>query len=433
MDFTGLDVLFPNASRVSLKDQLFEPHLYLSVIAFTFFLNKDVSLSLGLTGVAWLALGALLIRNGIAFSNDFVSTDLGPMLRVGAYLATAVMLAYVGRRYYANVLTSAFGWQRKADTPAAATWAARFLLLCALGAIFLLARLGGLGWLLSALAVFLILLIFVIVARVNTETGALFIQPWWTPLGLLTAVFGIQGLGPQGLIVLGFVSIVLVGDPRTALMPFLSNGLRMTDRIAGAPLRRTCPLLLVMIVVGFFVALGATMLIMYNLGMGGGSAGLYDGGTRWFASMPFGELTESLSQLSSRGELAAATAVTGIGHIGAMNPQTGALLWVGLGMLLVLGFYLARLRLSWWPLHPVLFLMWGTVPGAAFAFSFFVGWAIKASVMWMGGARTFARVKPVMIGVIAGELIAAVLNMVVGTVYFFTTGRIPGLYRLLPM
>ena len=98
----------------------------------------------------------------------------------------------------------------------------------------------------------------------------------------------------------------------------------------------------------------------------------------------------------------------------------------------VIGCAVARLRLSWWYLHPVLFLVWGTWACLVLSASFLVGWVIKVVLVRLGGVKTYQTAKPLMIGVIAGELAACFGWTIVGVIYYMATDRIPVTYRILP-
>jgi hypothetical protein len=103
-----------------------------------------------------------------------------------------------------------------------------------------------------------------------------------------------------------------------------------------------------------------------------------------------------------------------------------------LGLFLVLGTSAARLRLPWWPLHPVAFLVWDTYPIIVFGPSFLLGWVIKAAVVGLGGASAHHALRPSMIGVIAAELVGGLFWIVVGIVYYFATGQRPASYAIFP-
>jgi len=106
--------------------------------------------------------------------------------------------------------------------------------------------------------------------------------------------------------------------------------------------------------------------------------------------------------------------------------------WRGLGAGLVLATAAARLRLPWWPLHPVIFMVFGTMSSMRFSSSFLIGWAIKAAVVRLGGSRSYRSVRPLMVGMIAGEVLAAVLWMTVGAIYYWATGMEPKSYAVYP-
>ncbi|NJL32158.1 MAG: hypothetical protein HC898_11345, partial [Phycisphaerales bacterium] len=54
--------------------------------------------------------------------------------------------------------------------------------------------------------------------------------------------------------------------------------------------------------------------------------------------------------------------IQGINRWLSAAPSSESLFWAGLGLSLVIATALARLRLPWWPIHPVMFIFWGTYP-----------------------------------------------------------------------
>ena len=90
------------------------------------------------------------------------------------------------------------------------------------------------------------------------------------------------------------------------------------------------------------------------------------------------------------------------------------------------------LRYPRWPLHPVMFLILGGWQSRTLAVSFLLGWFIKVMVTKYGGATVYRRLKPLMIGIIAGDIFGAMLPIFVGAVYYFWTGELPKSYRVLP-
>ena len=77
-----------------------------------------------------------------------------------------------------------------------------------------------------------------------------------------------------------------------------------------------------------------------------------------------------------------------------------------------------RRRYSWWPLHPVFFLVFGARTTGALSASFLLGWAIKVAVIGIGGVKSYKQGKKLMTGVIAGDLLGGLVFMVAGWVFY---------------
>ncbi|MBT7165827.1 MAG: hypothetical protein HN904_23810, partial [Victivallales bacterium] len=91
-----------------------------------------------------------------------------------------------------------------------------------------------------------------------------------------------------------------------------------------------------------------------------------------------------------------------------------------------------RLRFAKWPLHPVLFLVWSGYAGYMMAWSFLAGCFLKFVVCRYGGAQSYQKVKPLMFGLIAGDMVAGLAVIVMGFVYYRYTGELPKTYWVLP-
>jgi hypothetical protein len=102
------------------------------------------------------------------------------------------------------------------------------------------------------------------------------------------------------------------------------------------------------------------------------------------------------------------------------------------GAVLYLGCAIARVRLPWWPLHPVIFLVWGTLASSLFAVSFLLAAGIKFAAVRAGGERAYRRLLPLMIGLIAGDLLSALGGVAAGAVYYFGTDSPLPPYQVFP-
>ncbi len=422
LDLQGLKALFPTGSRVPVTDRLWMPRVYPSVVAFSFFLTTVVSFSLGISTLAFMLLGTLMLSSGMAVEVRLEDSNRLNLLRFGAYVGMFLIILYTGRRYYVRVAAGMVGLPRGEETPGYAIWAGRGLALTLLGSVLVL-KTSGLGWGASAALVALAILIMVVMTRIVVETGAFFMQPHWMPSGVLAGLFGFDYLGPTSFIVLSIASLLMVGDPRETLMPYLANALRVADRAGNTPPTRIAPWMGVMILAGFLVAGTTTLYVQYRFGL----SRVAEWTKTTLPTMSFNQLEQFAAEAAATGTLASATAGEG-----AFAPVEGVYPWALAGLVLVVATAAARMRLAWWPIHPVLFLVWGTYPINHFAFSFLLGWLMKSVVVRTMGVKGYHTIKPMVIGVIAGELLAGLLWTGIGMTYFFWTGTQPVVYPVFP-
>ncbi len=427
-DFWALAAVFPNAVRVWGQWGWFGPTLYVSVIAFSFFLSSSVSFSLGIAQPLLFMIGAFLLNYGIQLESGLIEGKPLNMLRFGAFTAAVLIIAYTGRSYYASVLKSALGAKPSSDTPRYATWACRGLILSIVLAVAVI-RSAGLSLGLATAFVLLELVMFLGMTRAVTETGAFFIQASWAPVGVITALFGFDAIGPTAYVVLGVASVILFIDSRELLMPFISNALKLTDRSDGASPSRIAPWIVLVLVGGFFVAGAVTLYLQYN-------KSVIQAGNAWgsenLPQLAFDPLAQNIADAAARGTLGTATALHGLGGFSLMRSADNAVLWLSIGLVLALGAAFARLRLPWWPLHPVAFMVWGTYPIVMFGPSFLLGWLVKAGVIGTTGAKGYHTLKPLMVGIIAGELLSGLVWMIVGATYYFVNQKAPVMYNIFP-
>ena len=91
----------------------------------------------------------------------------------------------------------------------------------------------------------------------------------------------------------------------------------------------------------------------------------------------------------------------------------------------------ARLRIPWWPIHPVMLLGWSTFGVWKFSSSFLLGTLVKWLVVKYGGDRAFQRLKPVFIGLIAADMLTGITTSIIGFIYYFITGTPPPRFVIL--
>ena len=424
-DMRAFTTLFPNIARVPWARELFVLQAFPLVAAFAYFLSTEVSLTLGVTQMAYVIFALPLVNRGVNLSTLYTLGGWNGYMRAGAYLAFSLTLLYTGRHYYGQVFGRALAVWRRLKPGDDNVWPARILMVGLVVLTWLLMRIG-LELPFAAGMVFLMMMSFVIVSRISAETGLFFIQPRWQPLGILMASVGVYAMNPTAIMIVGLACVILCIDQSQAVMPYLINGLKVADRVELSP-RKVAGTTMVIYVVGVLLAVAVVLVVTYDFG-----SPLYNWSYQRVPSMSFQAVNDAVLQLSARGELPEAQRLRWYARMGRAMPKQYFVPATLIGFVLVVVFSFLRLRFPKWPFHPVMFLLWATYPMAATCHSFFLGWMIKKGAVRFGGSQMARKLRPFMIGVIAGEIMGALAFMIVGAVYFFVQNANPKPYRYFP-
>ena len=398
--------------------------IYPTALAFACLVAADVSLALGISPILLTIATTLLFYAGIPAYGSTMGGGFFEWLHAGSYVAIGLVLIYLGRRTYGQMLLAAFTPLRTREVRRHEVWALRGLLVTGVLLAWLLIAIG-LAWPFAILVPGLILLMFLVMARINAESGLILIETWWQPIAMLMGLFGVKAMGLGNYAIIAMLCLQFTINGRECLLPLVINALRIGDyhRVPSGRLGLTG---VVVFLVVLAVAVPFSLWVDYNYGL--------QKGEYWPAfSAPkrnFDYLSMHHKMLSSKGALVASEAMTPWQRITQMEPQGLCLAALGIGAAVVLLISWLRLRYTWWPLHPVLFLFWGTWSMAAFSFSFLVGWFVKQACVRLGVRQD--PLKKLMFGVIAGDLLAGALWMTVGAVYFAVTGERPIRYLVYP-
>ena len=429
-NFTPLLRLSPTFSRGGGWGILY-PRLLFTVVGFAYFLSTDVSLSMGLAPYLYAYFSGWCVGRGIQLrANFFALENIERNLYGGAYLGMGVAMLYTGRRYYTSVCRRCFGLKDRDKPEASAVWGARIALLAS--AAFIAQLVGvGIDWQLATLYTFLFLLISVVLSRVVAETGAFFIHCYFYPCALLVSFLGAQAFDPKTMATMFFITMILMIDPREIFMPFAIHAFALMDR-TKVRLGRPAAAGLVAVVIGLGVAAAATLYWQYNEG----ATSVGDGWSLNVMRWPFDNGAKLHQRLESLGRIGAGAAEvgntpTGFARFTQAIPHRAGMVAFFSAMGLVLLFTFCRMRFAKFPLHPVIFVLLGSYQSRYLGFSFLIGWLIKRWVVKYGGAHLYAKLKPLMIGIIAGEMMGGVITMLIGAIYYFVTKEPPKRFVIL--
>jgi hypothetical protein len=381
----------------------------------------DISFSLGIANFLSVAVLSLVLASGLNMGGNDNWGGVSEWLSFGSFLAMGVMIVYIGRRYYWHTLREAVTFRRQPDTEPSGVWACRAFLACSFGVVAILTAVG-LDPVLAVLAIGLILLTFVVCARMNAECGVFYYLPTWAMPGALAGLYGLNALGPVPIVVIGLTWYMLIWMGIECMMPFAVTGLKVASDTGLTPGRTGLAFAAVILVVMVLIV-PTGLWADYNhappMDRGGTGAEIY------------GRVEKVVSQLSVTGDLEKVKHYTSWERLKNLQPESGFLAASAVGFGLLLAFSALRMRFNWWPLHPVL-LLWlsaSTYVGR-FSLSFLLGWAVKTAVVRLGGRRHYEAGKRLMIGVVLGDLAGGFTMMLVSWVYFAATGK-PGMKFML--
>ncbi|MHC4716443.1 MAG: DUF6785 family protein, partial [Planctomycetota bacterium] len=413
-----LDVLKP-ILKVPRSPELLNIRFFFAAVGLAYFLSSEASFSLGISGWLYVLAAAPLVARGVDMSTDLLAGGLPSYMYFGAYLGMGLTVLYLGRRFYWAVLKrAAFVPDRAADVLPREAWAARIGLLACILMIGVLWRIG-LHPLLGAAFVMLTILLFLIIGRINVATGLFLVQPFWNPVVIIVGLFGTMTLGPKTLMILALLTTFVAIDTRIAAVPLALNALRLGDRQKVRP-GRLAGWMSVAIIVSLIIGMCFTIWLVYNNGV----HGMPSGGTRWaltVAKMPFAMLERNLNKLTESQLEQAAQPLT-LSRLAGGKHANDFFLAMGIGLALVFGCSLLRLRFPGWPLHPVMFLVWGTPWMWVYAPSFLLGWLLKSVILKYGGQRSYAEARGFFVGLVAGEFAAAMIVAVIAVAYRLQVG-----------
>lgn len=425
-DFRSLTPLFPALQRGG-DWAIMNPTIFFTAIGFAYFVSTDVSLSLGIAPFVFAVVAGTFAGYGVSLTGGgHISDKIEGFLFGGAFFGMFLVLAYTGRHYFRAVFRKSVFLRTSEDVGEPAAWGARAFLI---GAFVFIAQLVSIGleWQWAVLYTAGALVIFVVMSRVVAEAGTFFIHPWTYPGVLLWGFVGARAVGPQNMLIMFIVTTVLLIDPREAVMPFAVHALKLVDgRRIG--LGRTATLGGVALAIGLAVAIPVTLYLQYD--MGGIATG--DGWTVNVPRFSYDAVVGVCTKLSAQGSLEGAGKARGFAWLATVSPNWPGLIAFVIAACLVLVFTAARLRFARWPLHPVMFITLGTWQSRALAVSFLIGCLVKTLANKYGGVGMYRRLKPVMIGLIAGDMLGGLIPMIVGALYYLLTGSPPVSFRVLP-
>jgi hypothetical protein len=254
----------------------------------------------------------------------------------------------------------------------------------------------------------------VVMARMNAEAGAFFFKPSWFLPGVFMGMYGFSSMGPSAYLIIALLGYVFIADSFECLMPFAVNGLK-TASDTGVKTGRMGLLLGITMVVTLAIGIPAALWSDYH-------NQAYTVGGR-YSHQSYITAERHISKLELSGELDKVNKYTPLERLVNIRPEGRFLISAAAGFALVLAISAVRLRYTWWPLHPLVIVMFGSFGFVGkYGGSFLLGWFAKAMVTRLAGASKYAEIRPLMLGIIVGDLASGFVTTSTLWTYYFVTG-----------
>jgi hypothetical protein len=350
----------------------------------------DMAFSLFVFDLVWTAEYVLAGQLGWATS-QWSGFPYGEQQTAGGFIAILVGVLWLDRRYLGQVFRKALGLRSALDGGEPEAFGCRTAVLGALaGSAFLwwvLARAGMTPWIVAAF-LFIYFLMCLVISRLRAQLGPPTHQLYGAmPNWVLTTLLGSRGLGPNNLGVL-FLLHPFLQEQRNNPVPLQLEALRMAE--AGRMQRRRIALALAIVapfaIICYF---WATLHVGYRMGLGSGYTQTWQLSVARWATEDLDSSTRYPSDMSASGAIA-----------------------MGVGLAITLALTFLKMRLQWWPLHPVAYPIAIASTIQSMTVAILATWLFKSLLLRYGGLRAHRTALPFFLGLLAGGATIALLQRI---------------------
>jgi len=317
----------------------------------------------------------------------------------GALFALGIWVLWIARRHLDRAVRIAFSRESGRlddDEPVTYRWALIGLVL-SFGATVLFGWLAGCRITFTIAMMLVFVVYFMMSARLRVETA---LDPSVLDMYQVLVLPGTAALRPREIIALVTMRWATFPAPGETLVVCTSTALENMKIADAAAIRQRG--LARAVIAGFLVALVlggcVTLWGIYRYGYFGTGAGA----ARYWPSLQSrhdgGLIMELLTNPAP------------VDSHGLVGMAAGGIVAIVLGML--------RLRMWWWPLHPVGYIIANSWGMHWYLVPFLIGWSSKTLVLRYGGLRLYRQTFPLAIGLIVGDM----LNRAVWSAIMVATG-----------
>ena len=365
---------------------------------FAYFANLSILFSIWFCFIVffWIENG-ILNRIGYAITpnptNFDAETAVAAWQGYGALALLVCWNLWMARSHIRAVFATAFGKGDADDGDELVSYRAAVLGL--IGCLFFVcaffSKLGMQGKLIAVL-VPAMLVNYLAVARIVSETGLAYLRTTSCEQYIALYTLGTRGLAPSSMTGIS-LTYSLVSQGKGIFMPPFAHVVKVADLIRRNR-RRIVPALFLVI----FLGIVSDFLVTVNLG--------YQNGAFNFRSWP----------VSSAGRFAYDLTASQMRSPFDTSWERLAVFCLGAGVMAFLT--LLHYRFPRWPLHPIGFPIASTWTAQLAFPSIFIVWGIKAILLKVGGVSLYRKWQPFFLGILVGYAVGVTLSFVVDAIWF---------------
>ena len=376
-----LSSLFTQEPWSNLPTRVYVGRIYFTFVAMAFFMPSRTSFSICFFYLLHCAHRCIVTTY---FPPYHVLTR--PDQVTGAMVALTACILWMGRRHWAEAFASPF--RRPADAAARRDRGAMAMFLTGCAGAWAFLFWAGVQ---PAWAIFYVGVIFMIsllITRLVAETGMPYMRIYY-PSGL-TGMAPTSWLSPATMFFQPIISVLFANASRTNVAAMATQAIAADGPENPRRQGRFAMALIAVLVIGLLVCGAAHLVYNYHnaTSLDGEAQPVNPSGIRRFSSA-----TGSL--ISARAGKSLAAPYSRPAYVALGAGVTCLLQWL-------------CLTLPRWPLHPIGLLVGLTWYGAVAWVSLAVGWLLKTILLRYGGPRLYRGARPALMGLIIGEVFAAI-------------------------
>ncbi len=374
-----------------------ETSIAFHIISFGFFASLDVLCSIWFFYLLSIIQIGVYNRLGFNIGSAEVYCSGHPAIgwqSFGALIVIVVWSLWMARGHLKKVFREAFIGRPNTDDTREILSSKKAVWGFILGSIFVVGWLHRSGMSYKVLFPFLMAVFIILIGltRIVSEGGLVKLRAPLIPQSFTIHTLGSSAISPSSMTALAF-SYAWFSDLNSNFLTTAFHCVKMVDSLK-LPARTLFKAMCIAVLVSLASFIWYSLYIGYHHGSFNFGEWIYTGG----AQVPFDTAINKMKNPS--------------------GPDWNRISFLGIGSIIGAGLIYMKYRFIWWPLSPLGFAVASTLPVKKVAFSIFLAWLAKATILKAGGVRAYRSARPFFVGLLVGFSMGVMLSFLVDIIWF---------------